>query len=331
MSGDQPTTMKALTPLRGLAALAVLSWHAELPVRGYLGVDLFFLLSGFVMMHAYGTMAETASAYLQFLKARLARIYPVHLFVLLLLLPELQTSQAFSLGGLLSSLFLMQSPWHSMCWNFCSWSISAEWHAYLIFPTLARLILVKAVRWMAGALVVCAAIVTINGVIHHSGDITNLPPVLLRCFPEFVAGMILYRLREIGQLPAFFQSNKGFAAALAGLAALEVVHAPDGLTVCLLAVLLISAARDGSAFARFLGWAPFPWLGDISYSLYMVQMVVLVLLQKFAPHLSTWQHSLLFVTGSVLLAAPISRFIEYPARSLVRSWTFRGARPGFAG
>src|SRR5271165_7035382 len=118
--------MKALTPLRGLAALAVLSWHAELPPRGYLGVDLFFLLSGFVMMHAYGQMQAGMGAYLQFLKARLARIYPVHLLVLVLLLPQLQSSPAFSLGGLLSSLLLLQSPWHSMCWNFCSWSISAE-------------------------------------------------------------------------------------------------------------------------------------------------------------------------------------------------------------
>jgi peptidoglycan/LPS O-acetylase OafA/YrhL len=126
------------------------------------------------------------------------------------------------------------------------------------------------------------------------------------------------------------QSDWGFAAAVAGLAALDIVKAPDGLTVCLLAVLLLAAARDGSAFARFLSWPPFPWLGDISYSLYMVQMVVLVALATFAPHLSTWPHSILFVTGSVLLAAPISRFVEYPARSLVRSWTFRGARLSFA-
>jgi peptidoglycan/LPS O-acetylase OafA/YrhL len=247
------------------------------------------------------------------------------LLVLLLLLPELQTSPAFSIGGLASSLFLLQSPWHSMCWNFCSWSISAEWHAYLVFPSLARLVLSKSVRWMAGVLLACAAVVGLNDAAHHSGDITNTPVVFLRCIPEFLAGMILYRLRETGRLPALVQSDAAFAATLAGLAALEVLHAPDGLTVCLLAVLLLAAARDGSAFARFLSWPPFPWLGDISYSLYMVQMVALVALAKFAPHLSTWPHSLLFVAGTLALAAPISRFVEYPARSFVR--TLRFGRP----
>jgi peptidoglycan/LPS O-acetylase OafA/YrhL len=61
----------------------------------------------------------------------------------------------------------------------------------------------------------------------------------------------------------------------------------------------------------------------------MVQMVVLVSLATFAPHLSTWPHSLLFVTGSLILAAPISRFVEYPARSFLRTLqpTARAQRP----
>jgi peptidoglycan/LPS O-acetylase OafA/YrhL len=314
--------MKALTPLRGLAALAVLGWHADLPVRGYLGVDLFFLLSGFVMMHAYGTMAPTAGAYLQFLKARLARIYPVHLLVLLLLLPEFQTSPAFSLGGLISSLLLLQSPWHSMCWNFPSWSISAEWHAYLIFPLLAPVVRARPPGWMAGVLAACALIVGLNDLANRSGNITNTPDVFLRCFPEFIAGMILYRLCETSRMPAFVQSNVAFVTAVTGLVGLEVARVPEGLTVCLLAVLLLSAARDGSAFARILSWPPLPWLGDISYSLYMVQMAVLVALATFAPHLSAWLHAVIFVAGSLALAAPISRIIEYPARSFLRSLSF---------
>lgn len=310
--------MKALTPLRGVAALAVLSQHAGLPVRGYLGVDLFFLLSGFVMMHAYGTMAASWASLASFLKARLARIYPVHLLMLVLLLPLLRSGPEFSIGGLVSSLLLLQSPWHSMCWNLFSWSISAEWHAYLLFPLLAGVIRVKSARWLVIALAACALVVGINDLARHTGDITNSPVVFLRCLPEFIAGMALYRLRDLGALPAWAQSDALLAAALAGVAGLDVLRAPDGLTITLLGVLLICAAREDSAFARLLNLKPLPWLGEISYSLYMVQMVVLVALSHLAPNLPPLAHSALFCLGAFALAAPISRGFEFPARAWLR-------------
>ena len=311
--------MKALTPLRGLAALAVLALHAGLSFRGYLGVDLFFLLSGFVMTHAYGAMAASAGAWFEFLKARLARIYPVHLLVLILLLPELGTSPAFSTGGLVSSLLLLQSPWHSMCWNFSAWSISAEWHAYLVFPALAVGLRTKPAGVLLRILAGCLLVVGITSWLDHSGNITNSPVVLLRCLPEFIAGMALYRLRALGRLPAWIQSDAAFAAAVAALLGLEIVKAPEGFSVCALAILLLCAARDGSAFARALGWPPLRWLGEISYSLYMVQMAVVVALARFWPHLAGWPLALAFCAGSLTLAAPISRWIEYPARGFLRS------------
>jgi peptidoglycan/LPS O-acetylase OafA/YrhL len=133
---SQRTEISALTSLRGVAALTVLIFHVVPDFRGYLAVDLFFLLSGFVLTHVYRGFELTRQSYFNFLKARLARIYPVHLMILVVLLPMLNTRPDFSSGGLLSSLFLMQSPWHSISWNYASWSISAEWHCYLLFPIL---------------------------------------------------------------------------------------------------------------------------------------------------------------------------------------------------
>jgi hypothetical protein len=89
-------------PLRGIAALVVMAYHlgfltansrAEMPVllgHGYLAVDLFFLLSGFVLMHVYGTTFSRQVAWADirvFLWARFARLYPVHLLVLITMLP----------------------------------------------------------------------------------------------------------------------------------------------------------------------------------------------------------------------------------------------------
>lgn len=112
---SQPTEIPALTSLRGLAALTVLIFHVIPDFRGYLAVDLFFLLSGFVLTHVYRQIVLTRQSYFKFLKARLARIYPVHLVILIVLLPMLDTRPDLSSGGLLSSLLLMQSPWHSIC------------------------------------------------------------------------------------------------------------------------------------------------------------------------------------------------------------------------
>ena len=111
--GVTTTTRKdiaALTSLRGIAALTVLIFHTNTwNFRGYLGVDLFFLLSGFVLAYVYGQMELSRQTYCSFLKARLARVYPVHLLILVLILalmlPMIDTRPDFSTGGLLSSRY----------------------------------------------------------------------------------------------------------------------------------------------------------------------------------------------------------------------------------
>jgi peptidoglycan/LPS O-acetylase OafA/YrhL len=97
---SSPEPLPSLTPLRGIAALWVVVFHYcwHLPAlhvdrytgavyKGYLAVDLFFMLSGFVISHVYRRVFArqlTGQGYLDFLKARVARIYPLHLTVLLL-------------------------------------------------------------------------------------------------------------------------------------------------------------------------------------------------------------------------------------------------------
>src|SRR5947199_2767956 len=78
---SQRTEFSALTSLRGVAALTVLIFHVIPDFRGYLAVDLFFLLSGFVLTHVYREIELSRQSYFNFLKSRLARIYPVHLLM----------------------------------------------------------------------------------------------------------------------------------------------------------------------------------------------------------------------------------------------------------
>ena len=312
------TDMKALTPLRGVAALVVLIGHAGAPFHGYLGVDLFFILSGFVLMYAHGTIdIGSWAAYRAFLKARIARIYPVHLLVLLMLLP-MAGSAGYSALGLAHSLLLTQGPWHAAAWNLGAWSISAEWHAYLIFPLLAAVIRTKSKPALGAVLAVCAGVLTGAILLAGSGNITNTPAVFLRCFPEFIAGMILYRL----QGSAWLGSNGVFAGAVAAIVACQVFHLPDPATILILPLLLLCALRAGSVFNRVLNTGPLLYLGNISYSIYMVQMAVEVGIEQLLPPMDAWTHGAVFVLGTFALAAPVSRWVEYPARDWLRGVRF---------
>src|SRR5437879_1722827 len=99
-AGPGDNTFPGLTALRGIAAILVVLFHApnwgfsayfvsvtQFAARGYIWVDLFFMLSGFVMAHAYGGrfIAKSRGAWRAYLTARVARVYPLHLLILLVL------------------------------------------------------------------------------------------------------------------------------------------------------------------------------------------------------------------------------------------------------
>src|ERR1700739_3484083 len=116
-SSGSPEQLASLTPLRGIAAVWVVIFHfcwyfpAVHPERytgavykGYLAVDMFFVLSGFVITHVYKegfARRVTGRRYREFLKARVARIYPLHITVLLLFvaIATAERAASYALGG----------------------------------------------------------------------------------------------------------------------------------------------------------------------------------------------------------------------------------------
>jgi peptidoglycan/LPS O-acetylase OafA/YrhL len=316
---SQRTEISTLTSLRGVAALTVLIFHVIPDFRGYLAVDLFFLLSGFVLTHVYREIELTRQSYFKFLKARLARIYPVHLMMLVVLLPMLDTRPDFSSGGLLSSLLLMHSPWHSICWNYPSWSISAEWHSYLLFPILILNYRTRSNNILLVTLAVCAGVVGLTGLILGSENISNTIVVLLRCLPEFISGIVFYIILERGCLPKWISRDITFCLSAAMLLLFEWVHVPDGLMVCILGMILLTSATNQGRSAALLNCHVFAYLGYISYSLYMVQMVVWAVLMSTLQILtSSMLYKVLFVGLCFLSAAIISPTFEYPARNWLK-------------
>ncbi|HKU55327.1 MAG TPA: acyltransferase family protein, partial [Rhizomicrobium sp.] len=143
-----------------------------LATRGYLWVEFFFVLSGFILTHAYWPRLKDLlrpSGYIGFLRARLIRLYPLHLFMLLLILAlvlglralaaqggylsifDIRYHQDVSIKGFWLSLFLVHA-WNSMpslTWNGASWFVSVEFALCLMFPPLLWLAEGQAWRGLA--------------------------------------------------------------------------------------------------------------------------------------------------------------------------------------
>ncbi|TGN61811.1 acyltransferase [Paracoccus liaowanqingii] len=357
-----------LTAMRGLAAIVVVVFHYSggfLPnltphdytaflSNGYLWVDFFFLLSGYVMAYVYAREFREnfpSVAVRQFIFARFSRIYPLHLVILLgfLVLEIVKLGlMAFGIGqasfpvfegarsveSVASNALLLQTTGlhDRLTWNGPAWSIGAEWFAYLAFPILMLAVMnrgrIISILLIAGAMIGLA-------VISGMGD--NLDVTydygILRCGFGFVIGMLLHRLSD---LAVSLRLGHDFIAAglLATTALLMHLGVRDIAIPPLFALLILSLALNKGVVARMLSHPALLWLGAISYSVYLSHMLVLSLINVTAltllgktigRYLDTWP-SLIVLAGLValvlMLSAWLYRNVEVRARSLLRQGRF---------
>jgi peptidoglycan/LPS O-acetylase OafA/YrhL len=183
-TGDIP----ALTGVRGLAAVGVMAFHywfydwapmntvgGAACARGYIFVDLFFLLSGFVMAAAYGrTFAGGfgAADYARFIAVRLARIYPVYAVVLavtvaIAVVHPLHSADTGA-APLLANLTLTQAWFEIPSTIGTAWSLSTEWAVYLVFPLFVAALLASRPRTASATCAAACASLVARG-IHTVG------------------------------------------------------------------------------------------------------------------------------------------------------------------
>ncbi|MGN6610351.1 MAG: acyltransferase family protein [Angustibacter sp.] len=344
----------ALTGLRAVAALWVVLFHyrsdvltlapalrplAPVMSAGYLGVDVFFALSGFVLAYNYAaSMGHWDSrATRGFWRNRIARVWPVH--VVTLHLDLLQAAVIGTLGitagghrrtvsAYVENLTMTHAWWNDRpSFNAPAWSISAEWAAYLaapvLFVALARLRRRATAALLAAGLY--AVMLTIfalwalqNGNVPHAG--------MLRLATEFGAGALMWRVYRsrpqwLGRL------TLPLAAALA-LVVLLVPGARHGYWLApALGLLVLCLALDAGPLARLLSSRPFVFWGEASYSLYMTHVLLAPSLHALLPvHLydrAGWpQRTLVLAAYAGLLglaAVAMHRGVEVPARRLLRA------------
>lgn len=312
--------LRPLTSARGIAAWYVVLYHIResasfLPpgvidffAKGYLAVDFFFLLSGFVIWLNYGPLLAEHRwrAVPHFLWRRLARIYPLHLLMLIgavgFAAVCVGTGRAMPPGFLWETLpyhLLLIQNWGllgQLGWNVPAWSISCELAAYLVFPPI-----VAAIDWrrLPSAVLIALlgllmlglfALFSAFGLDLLGNDIPHFG--LPRCLFEFAMGTIVaalwLRWREAPRRPAAISG----LLTIAGLAA-YAVGAPETLAlpftfVCLLFLLALSSEGRNPMKGRILHW-----FGEISYATYLAHALLFLVFK------------IVFVSDAKAVSAPL--------------------------
>jgi peptidoglycan/LPS O-acetylase OafA/YrhL len=287
------------------------AWLDPLAARGYLWVEFFFGLSGFILTHVYGARVAqlfTRQGYGAFLRARLTRLYPLHLFMLLALLALMTVARTIGhFGGFLTyfdaryhpdmsakgffiSLLLVHA-WNTMntlTWNGASWFVSVEFALCLLFPLFAWLAQGKTWRGFLLIGAGCAGLVALDLTSRHGLDITyhNGVPRGLSDFSVGVGMAVLYRdWRTPAALPALAHSAIQIALLLVLLYAFyhsgwSHNHADIWCVLPMLA-LVLALAFDRGILAEALKTRLPQMLGVWSYAIYMGQTFWLMAIRIF--------------------------------------------------
>jgi peptidoglycan/LPS O-acetylase OafA/YrhL len=342
-----------LTFTRFLAALAVVFFHSgpvfpanafpfnPLFTSGQTAVSYFFVLSGFVLAYVYARPDESFRFW-PYLKARVARIYPIYLISFVLtcafyieIMPTVKT------GKVLANLFLMQAwnPVYALSFNIAAWSLSVEVFFYAVFPLAALWAARRPPRLLlALSLVLWALSQTLHAFLYRAyypeqhNFLLYFPLLHLSTFLLGVAGGIWFNRRPETDVvrPREYYALLGLALGLVavlliGRARLAAVSESFSLDVGLLApfflvIVLALACDSASPLSRWLSRPNLVTLGDSSFALFILHVPIRWLGERWAAAAGVpydW-----FIYSYWVLMIPLSvmvfLLIERPLRDRLR-------------
>jgi peptidoglycan/LPS O-acetylase OafA/YrhL len=243
------------SPLDGIP---VFSWLHE---YGYTFVDLFFVISGYIFSHVYLTDGRMNAGPRDFFVARFARLYPLHLVMLLVAAavfaigkPATVSDRGSDIYHFVLNLFMLQDSGlnNGLSFNGPSWSISVEVICYLVFFLIAAYC-PKALMIISGILAAVGALVTIDGSVQTDH--------IARGFCGFFVGVIAYRLKGVPLIVWFLLLPSGFL----------LLQIKSEMSAGVVLSLTSWPAIVNLAFLfAILKTKPFVWLGDRCYSIYLI-------------------------------------------------------------
>lgn len=336
--------LKALTGARGIAAWLVVLFHLRFMMTGiggpkgpmqwgYLAVDFFFVLSGFVIWMTYADRIREGgfAAVPDFLKRRIARVWPLHLFMLgiavafalaIAMLGHADWSQ-YPPAELPLHILLLQN-WGftgKLTWNVPAWSISCELAAYLVFPLLALAFDWRKLPTVVLLIAALACAGFVYAVFAVAGDTVLGQSILaigvFRCLGEFALGTIVcalwLRWRDKPWLPTL--AAMAFGTALLAAYIADLIPQIAALPLVFAALVLILALTSGMRGNPF-ELAPIHYLGEISYATYLGHWMLWMgfKLAFIRGHDMGWALFAMFVAMTLAASVLLYHFVERPAQ-----------------
>jgi peptidoglycan/LPS O-acetylase OafA/YrhL len=356
----------SLTGVRGVAAIwvfmthifgfAAIVWHApalrgfSFFTNGFRGVDLFFILSGFILMHVHADdftsfHARTLQA---FFVTRFFRIYPLNTVVLLAMVPLVLLAPSYVAGarafsdphfayraqnlsfpGFIQNLLLAQSWTVAKLgeWNIVSWTLSAEVLGYALFPALCWLVL-REKSWARCAAFGCASLAVLTVLLFASHHANNNPTGTfgaVRMFFCFTAGICLYRCYQLAPASVEAAASGLTCLALLFIAATMFVHTAPVLDAFGFAALIFGLAYQRGPVNALLESRLAVFFGKLSFSFYLVHFLIIGIISWSLEHWLAAQAfglrivSVFVIFALCLLAAGVLyELVERPAQRLGR-------------
>jgi len=316
--------------------------HLNLLMDGHLGVSFFFILSGFILVYSYKEkMLQQKTTNKEFWIARFARIYPLHLFTLLLAIPyslymvnSTGNDWLVILGSqftLTQSFFLSNDIFYSL--NAPAWSISCEAFFYFMFPFLLLFFSAKRKRLHYGLFFLLVLLIPVS-IAFIKGEISYwlfyINPVFR--LVDFTMGLLLYE--------AYKKFNHTISSRIASFLEISFVtlmlvfiaaHNQIGFTyrlscyywlpMCL--VIFIFSFQKG-ILSKLLSKKAFIILGEISFAFYLVHMLVI----RYVEALNDTYHfsqghlipSIMMLVISLTLSYALHKCIEVPLNNRIKAW-----------
>lgn len=291
-----------LTGLRAFAALWVVLYHVSISNstmhgrlgrvigHGAFGVDVFFVLSGFVLALVYADKLPHRwqwSWYRKFLGRRFAKVYPFHLITLIAMVAVIELAARMHYNFTAAS---ENTGWTALCsallvhslgvtqalsWNVPSWSVSAEWIAYAVLfaPIVFCLRGVKTL-YVALIAAVLLALASAAPFVFHKAWTHLTYQGVVRIVPEFMCGYLLYRMLRGRRQSA----RNGWAIAGGGalLASCYLRGEYPWLLIPSIMMLLAGLVQDGRIAKALFANRAAVLLGEASYSIYLIQTFVII-------------------------------------------------------
>lgn len=367
--GGRAPMIATLNGVRALAALWVVLDHFQVPmskllpvtlpvvppIGSYLGVELFFVLSGFIIAHNYMEKVRSGAGCRKYLWGRVARIYPLYFVTFLVAVGlavtvtsdfETMMGHGFpiTLGNFVANIFMMQSLPGFRAFNGPAWSVGCVIVAYLLFPVIARLVrrlsARRALVWALATLV--GGVIAVIGTAGPSGMWQlDYHEMWLRIASEFTAGVLLWVWWSERRRSSPWWDVVAVAAAAVVVLTTYLAHRTNPasfVAMPLIALFVVACASASGPVARVLSSSVLQWGGRLSYSVILTHGLTHLGLYQVV-HWEDFLGSHLVVRIGVLLALAmwilsatllVHHGVEKPARTRLLSWWSR-RRPAAVG